>query len=103
MFSTRNHLPMHDIIGSSDDIDTVYETCDQEFNSRFDVHQSFQHSKGEASWSRYFLMHEIQKICTRDGINLAWAARKVIADRVAHDWYLSRAREEHASETESGR
>jgi hypothetical protein len=94
---------MHDIIDSSDDIDTVYETCDQEFNCRIDVHRSFQHSRSEKTWARYYLIHEVQKICTRDEINLAWAARFVIATRLAHDWYLARAREEHASETESDR
>lgn len=94
MQTKRNGLPMHDIIGSSDNIDTVYETCDAEFNSRIDVHQSFQHSKGEASWARYYLKHEIQKICTRDGINLAWAAQKVIADRIAHDWFEGARRDQ---------
>jgi hypothetical protein len=90
MISKRNNLTMRDIVDSSDDIDTVYETCDAEFNSRYDFHQSFQQSKDEASWVQYYLIHEIQKICTRDEIDLSSAARKIIADRVAYDWYLSR-------------
>jgi len=108
MFSKRNNLSMRDIVGSSDDIDTVYETCDAEFNSRYDFHQSFQQSKDEATWVQYYLIHEIQKICTRDGINLARAARKIIAERVAYDWYLARrenwylacAPKEHVNETQ---
>jgi len=79
-------------------VEWLYEICDAEFNSRFDVHRSFQHSKGEASWARYYVLHEVQKVATREGIASSWFLSKMVADKISKDWYLARAREEHEYE-----
>ena len=96
MLSKRNAIPMNDVLSLSDDVDTVYETCDVEFNCRFDVLRSFQSSKGEKSWARYYLLHEVQKICQRDKIFMSEFHCLNIATRIASDWY--RAREEQVNE-----
>lgn len=87
ILSTRNALDITGVLVESDDIDTVYETCDQEFNSRKDIHLSFAAAAGIKSWARFFLLHEVQKICTRDNILLHQAARLVVANRIAEDWF----------------
>jgi hypothetical protein len=79
-------------------VDYLYDICDVEFNSRFDVHQSFQSSAGEASWARYYVLHEVQEVATREGISASWFLSKMVADKIAKDWYIARAREEHESE-----
>lgn len=97
MLSKRNAIPMNDVLSLSDDVDTVYETCDAEFNCRIDVHRSFQSARGEKSWARYYLLHEVQKICQRDGISLSQFHCENIATRISNDWYKHRAREEKIS------
>lgn len=100
---SRNGFNTVNMMGSEKAVvDSLYEICDAEFNSRFDVHQSFQNSKGEASWARYFVLHEVQKVATREGISASWYLTKMIADKIAKDWYLARAQAEHVHEERYG-
>lgn len=94
MLSKRNQIPMNDVLALSDDIDTIYETCDAEFNSRIDVYRSFKTARGKKSWARYYLLHEVQKICQRDGIYMSQFHCQNIADRISDDWYKHDCREE---------
>lgn len=87
VLSTRNRIDITNLAVESDDIDTIYETCDQEFNSRQDIHLSFERAAGIKSWARFYLLHEVTKVCQRDGIMLHYASRLAVAMKVAEDWF----------------
>ena len=68
-------------------VDTLYEICDAEFSSRADVHNSFGSARGEASWARYYLLHEVRKIAIREDLYMSFHMAYVIAQRIAKDWF----------------
>lgn len=68
-------------------VDTLYEICNAEFNSRTDVHSSFKSAKGAASWARYYLLHEVRNIATRDDIYCSYHMAFVVASKIAEVWF----------------
>jgi len=71
-------------------IDALYEICDAEFNSRFDVYQNFLSAKGEKSWARYYLRWEVQRVAERDGISCSWFMSMKIAEQISKDWFAEK-------------
>ena len=67
--------------------DSVYEICDSEFNSRNDIHNSFLSAKGEASWARHYLLHEIRKVAIRENLYISVHVAHQIGLRIANDWF----------------
>ena len=67
--------------------DSLYEICDAEFSSRKDIHTSFATAKGAASWSRYYLLHEVRKVAMRENIYASVHMSHMVANRLAQDWY----------------
>jgi hypothetical protein len=72
-------------------LDEVYVVCDAEFNSRQDVHESFKHARGVKSWARFYLMHEVGKVAHRDGYQLSYYQRELIAQKISQDWFAQAA------------
>lgn len=99
MQSKRNGLPMNDALANPDDIDTVYETCDAEFNSLKEVHESFSRAKSEEDWVRFYLHYGVKIVCHRDKIYLSDHHQKVIARQIARDWFTARRLDEARAET----
>lgn len=91
MFTSRNGIAVNDALVDGDIIDTIYETCDAEFSSRADVHNSFARASGMFSWARYYLTHEIRRIAIRDNIgwNLSRWQCLQIAQRISKDWFTT--------------
>lgn len=99
MQSKRNGLPMNDALANPDDIDTVYETCDAEFNSCKEVHDNFKTAKSEDGWVRFYLHFAVKMVCERDGIYLSEHHQKVVARQIARDWFTARRFDEARAET----
>lgn len=70
-----------------DAVDTLYEICDAEFNSRKDIHDSFERAAGLKSWARYYLLHEVKKIAKRDGIMCSEYLAHRVAGAIAEMWF----------------
>lgn len=68
-------------------VDTLYEICDAEFNSRADIHNSFKTAKGVASWTRYFLLHEVRHVAAKNDIYCSYHMAYVVAKRIAEVWF----------------
>jgi len=68
-------------------VDTLYEICDAEFNSRADVHHSFAACKGAKSWTRYYLLHEVRKVAARESIMCSYHMAFVIATKISEIWF----------------
>lgn len=88
MFSPRNNieivtLPTKEV----ETVDTLFELCDAEFNSRSDVHSSFQAARGAASWARYYLLHEVRKVAAREGIFCSYHMAFVVASKLSEIWF----------------
>ena len=72
-------------------MDEVYVVCDAEFNSRRDVHESFSKARGVKSWARFYLMHEVEKVAQRDGHQLSYFQRELIATKISENWFAHAA------------
>ena len=92
MFTPRNNIEINS--GYCDKevaaIDTLYDICDAEFNSRIDVHNSIETASGENSWARYYLLHEVRKIAMRENLYVSYHMTYVVAKHIARDWYAQR-------------
>lgn len=69
------------------DADTLFDICDAELNSRIDIHNSFDVARGEASWARYTLLHEVRKIADREGIYCSYHMAFVVASKLSEIWF----------------
>lgn len=74
--------------------DYLYCVCDAEFGSRQDVHSSYATAKGEKSWARYFLLHEVQKVAQREGLFCSHHTALKVAQRIAEDWFECKKEDE---------
>ena len=83
-----------------DILDTLFEACDAEFNSNFDLYTSFHRAIGQPWWARYTLLHEVQKVSRRDGLNASRYLCLTVAKEIARIWFEERAKDEHAAEQE---
>lgn len=70
-----------------ENLDTLFEICDAEFNSRKDVHENFRQAKSPEGWVRYFLMREVQHISVRDGIYASNHMSVIVAKAIADIWF----------------
>jgi len=82
------HLPYGTNVAHMDE---VYVSCDAEFNSRHDVHESFAQARGVKSWARFYLMPEVAKVAYRDGYTLSSYQILLISMKIAEDWFASAA------------
>ena len=88
MFSPRNQI---EIVTSPptevETVDTLFELCDAEFNSRADIHASFKSARGAASWARYFLLHEVRHVAAREHIFCSYHMAYVVASKLSEIWF----------------
>lgn len=88
MLSPRNKIELHHVMPSEvEAVDTLFEICDAEFNSRKDVHESFKNARGSKSWARYYLLHEINKIAIRESMVCSHHLTLIIANVIACIWF----------------
>jgi hypothetical protein len=88
MFSPRNHIELHHVMQSEiESVDTLFEICDAEFNSRVDIHNSFKGATSYKKWARYPLLREVQKIAIREGISCSEHLGLIIACRLSKLWF----------------
>jgi hypothetical protein len=87
MLSPRNKIELHHVMPSEvETVDTLFEICDAEFNSRKDVHESFKASMGPKRWARFYLLHEVQKVANREGISCSHHLAHIVATEIARMW-----------------
>ena len=88
MFSPRNKIETVTMMKTEVEIvDSLFELCDAEFNSRSDVHNSFHSAHGAASWARYFLLHEVRKVAARENIFCSYHMAYVVASKLSEIWF----------------
>lgn len=88
MLSPRNHIELYHCMNSEiGAVDTLFEICDAEFNSRKDVHDSFAKAKGLLSWVRYYLSHEVSKIARRENVLCSNHLSLIVATAIAKIWF----------------
>ena len=88
MLSQRHGIELHHVMqGEIDSVDTLFENCDAEFNSRADVHSSFERETSSKRWARYYLSHEVTKVAIRDGIPCSNHLSHIVANEIAGMWF----------------
>lgn len=68
-------------------VDALFDLCDAEFNSRTDVHSSFNRAKGAASWARYYLLHEVRRVAERNELYCSYHMAFVVATKLSEIWF----------------
>lgn len=87
-YTPRNKIQATTLPGQlMDDADTLFDICDAEFNSRRDIHEGFSRARGEASWARYTLLHEVRKVADRENIYCSYHMAFVVASKLAEIWF----------------
>jgi hypothetical protein len=89
MFTTpRNQIEVDrlDIIETTN-IDTLFEICDAEFNSRADVHASFADATRPSLWMLGFLIPQIKLIAAREHIHCTDYIAECVAKPIACMWF----------------
>lgn len=71
-------------------VDSLYERCNAEFNSRQDIYNTFATTSCEASWARYYLTMEVRKIAMRENLYISIHISHVIAQRIAKEWFAQK-------------
>lgn len=88
MLSPRNGIELYHVMTCEiDAVDTLFEICDAEFNSRKDVHDCFDRSIGLKSWARYYLSNEVEKVAKRENIMCSKHLAHIIATEIAGIWF----------------
>ena len=88
MFSPRNHIELHHVMQSEIElVDTLFEICDAEFNSRKDVHDSFNRESSPKRWARYYLVHEVLKSAKNNNLICSKHLASIIANELAGVWF----------------
>lgn len=89
MLSPRNQIEIVPGYGTDqvEIVDTLYEICDAEFNSRADIHRSFASAKGAASWARYTLLHEVRAVADREAMFCSYHMAFVVASKLSKVWF----------------
>lgn len=91
ILSPRNKIDITNLIISEREmVDTLFEICDAEFNSRRDIHESFGRAKGIKSWARYVLSHEVKKIAYREHIPCGQFMAEIIANEISSMWFTQK-------------
>ena len=94
MFSPRNHIELYHVMSSEiDAVDTLFEICDAEFNSRKDVHDCFDRAIGLKSWARYYLSNEVKKVAQRENIMCSDHLSLIVATELAKVWFDCKEKE----------
>jgi len=84
----RNGIEVHYLMPSMmEAIDTLFEICDAEFNSRKDVHESFKKETSSKKWSTQFLFWEVRKIAAREDIICSAHIARIISDEISCIWH----------------
>jgi hypothetical protein len=88
MLSPRNGIELyHAMTCEIDAVDTLFEICDAEFNSRKDVHSNFENASSSKRWANNYILHEVQKIAAREHILCSRHLAQIIATEIAGIWF----------------
>lgn len=92
MLSPRNQIEVATMMASEIKIvDTLFDICDAEFNSRQDVHTSFASAQGESAWTRYYLLHQVRDVASREHLMCSYHLAYVVAKKLAEVWFSRKA------------
>lgn len=88
MLSPRNKIEVATLHKREiETVDNLFDLCDSEFNSRYDVHKSFESARGAASWARYFLLYEVRHVATNHDMFCSYHMAFVIATKLSEIWF----------------
>jgi hypothetical protein len=68
-------------------VDTLYEICDAEFNSRKDVHESFDKETSAAKWASQYLFQEVRKVVLREDLVCSTHIIRIVSEELAKLWF----------------
>jgi hypothetical protein len=91
MLSPRNQIEIVTLPKPQvETVDTLYEICNAEFNSRQDIHSSFNSARGAASWARYVVLHEVRKVAKREEMYCSYHMAFVVASKLSEVWFAQK-------------
>ena len=89
MFTTpRNQIEVRRLnAAETTSIDTLFEVCDAEFNSRSDVHDSFADATSPSLWMVDFLIPQVKLVAARERIFCTHYIAECVARTIACIWF----------------
>lgn len=91
MLSPRNQIEVVTMFHSQVQVvDTLFDICDSEFNSRQEVHTSFKNASSMEAWARYYLLHEVRNVAQRESLHCSYHMSFVIAKKLSELWFEHR-------------